>query len=229
MACRVPLDEKPRHMGAMRLNGVRHRLIESTAIGPRCYHWLYDAGVLRSTAVSVPVISVGAVTMGGAGKTPFVELVVERLCRWGRRPAVVSRGYRRRSRGVVMVARGEGPEVDVATAGDEPFLLARRTSAIVVVGADRAAAAEAATRAGANAVVLDDGFQHRRLHRDLDIVLVDAAGSGAFVVPFGLAREPPSAIRRADVVVRCAVPGLPDPPGDATPRVAVEALPLAGS
>ena len=192
-----------------------HRwLVEVSGLGARTFHWAYDAGWRPVARATAPVISVGALTVGGAGKTPFCALLARRLSDAGRRVAVVSRGYGRGAERVVVVSRGAGPIVDVRQAGDEPSLLARRTGAIVVVGADRVAAAETAVRLGADAIVLDDAFQHRRLHRDLDVVLVDPSGSPALVLPFGSGREAPSALGRADLVVavhpyggRCAANG----------------------
>ena len=176
--------------------------IEASAVLPRLYHYGYSAGWLRSWAAPVPVVSVGGLTMGGSGKTPFSELVAGRLSRLGLRVAIVSRGYRREGRKTLVVSRGDGPIVDVRRAGDEPWLLARRTTAIVVVGADRIGAARVAADQGADVVIVDDGFQHRRLRRDLDLVLVDGDPKAfPLVMPFGLAREPLSALARADVVV----------------------------
>lgn len=182
------------------MSRARSRWIERFAVWSRYYHAGYDAGWWPVHRAEVPVVSVGALTVGGAGKTPFTEWIVRRLGARGVRTAVVSRGYGRRSRHTMMVARGAGPEVPVEEAGDEPWLLARRNPIIVVVGGDRASAVQVAVGEGAEAIVLDDGFQHRRLYRDLDIVLVDGAPS--FVLPFGPAREPPSALGRADLVVR---------------------------
>jgi tetraacyldisaccharide 4'-kinase len=154
---------------------------------------------------SVPVISVGNLTVGGTGKTPMVGWLAEQLRSMGRRPAVVSRGYRGRAgRGPVVVCSGNGPTCMPADCGDEPYLLARNHPEVtVVVGSDRVAGAAAAARAGCDVVVLDDGFQHRRLARDLDIVLLDASNPfGSYrVLPAGLLREPVAGIHRADVVV----------------------------
>ncbi|MHC4984236.1 MAG: tetraacyldisaccharide 4'-kinase [Planctomycetota bacterium] len=151
--------------------------------------WMYRRGLLRRTGVSVPVICVGNITCGGTGKTPMVAWVVRQLRRAGHRPAVLPRGYR-----------------SVVGRSDEAELLKRLTGAKVVVEPDRVAAAQAAISDGADVLVMDDGFQHRRLRRDLDIVLIDATDPfGGRCLPAGLRREPLSALRDADAVVitRC--------------------------
>jgi len=153
----------------------------------------------------VPVISVGNLTAGGTGKTPLVAWLARALHDAGRRPAIVSRGYGGRAgRGPVWVSRGAGPICDARLSGDEPYLLARAIPEVpIVVGADRVAAARAAAEQEAGVLVLDDGFQHRRLARDLDLVLLDAEhpfGNG-HLIPAGLLREPLDSLRRAGVVL----------------------------
>lgn len=157
--------------------------------------------------LGVPVISVGNITTGGTGKTEAVAWVCRQLLDHGCKPAVLSRGYKRRSQDdLVIVSRGQGPETSVTDAGDEPFLLAQRLpGTAVVVGADRLAAGRAAiARLGCDVLVLDDGFQRRfQVHRDLDIVLVDAAdpfGQDA-LLPAGRLREPLSALAAADILI----------------------------
>lgn len=171
--------------------------------------WLYQRGILRANRLGCPVVSVGNLTVGGTGKTPAVELAAKTLADLGFRPAVVSRGYRRQSRGVQVVADTASIRLDADEAGDEPFLLARRMPGVpVVVGANRYEAARLAVqRFGATAVVLDDGFQHRTLVKDLEIVMVRARrpwGNGR-LLPHGPLREPLSALGRADLVVAAAV------------------------
>jgi tetraacyldisaccharide 4'-kinase len=165
----------------------------------------YRLGLLRSRDLGCPVVSVGNVTVGGTGKTPAVELAVQTLSELGLRPAVVSRGYRRRSGGVQVVADTASIRLEPEDAGDEPFLLARRLPGIpVVVGGNRHAAARLAVqRFGATAVVLDDGFQHRTLAKDLEILMVRAHrpwGNGR-LLPRGPLREPLAALARAHLVV----------------------------
>jgi tetraacyldisaccharide 4'-kinase len=155
--------------------------------------------------VSVPVVSVGNVTLGGTGKTPVVAWLAVQLGAMGRKPAIVSRGYGGvAGRGPVFVSRGDGPLCDAHQAGDEPVQLATGLPGVrVVVGSDRWAGAAAAAADGADVVVLDDGFQHRRLARDLDIVLIDASNpfGNEHVIPAGRLREPLHALGRAQVVL----------------------------
>lgn len=165
---------------------------------------LYASGRRASHRLAHPVISVGNITLGGTGKTPFVEFLARRLRFEGRRPAVLSRGYGRRSQGVRIVSRGEGPLVGAEEGGDEPVALARRLPGVLVVVAERRIeAGRAAEALGADVFLLDDGYQHLALRRDLDLLLLDARdpfGSGRFP-PRGRLREPLSALARADAFV----------------------------
>ena len=169
---------------------------------------LYRLGVLRSYRAPIPVISVGNLTAGGTGKTPVVDTLVRHLLQRGERPAVVSRGYGGQIRsGVAIVSYGDGkePRLQASECGDEPFLLARRNpQAMVVVAPCRREGIQAAIREGAaTQIILDDGFQHLAVQRDLDILLLDARrplGNGS-LLPAGLLREPPSAHRRAHLCI----------------------------
>jgi len=158
-----------------------------------------------SQRATIPVISVGNLAVGGTGKTPLVAWIARRLRADGLVPAVVSRGYGGTAGpGPLVVSTGGGPRVNARTCGDEPHLLARSLpGTIVVVGADRVEGARCAAAAGAGAVVLDDGFQHRRLARDLDVVVLDARApfDDGRLLPQGSLREPPSALARAQMVV----------------------------
>ena len=153
----------------------------------------------------IPVVSVGNLAVGGTGKTPLVAWLARRLAGDGLAPAVVSRGYGGTAGpGPLLVSTGTGPRVDARACGDEPHLLAKSLpGVIVIVGSDRAEGVRAAARAGARCVLLDDGFQHRRLARDLDIVLLDgrAPFGNRRLLPAGPLREPPSSLRRAGAVV----------------------------
>jgi tetraacyldisaccharide 4'-kinase len=167
--------------------------------------WLYARGVLRCRALDVPVVSVGNLTVGGTGKTPAVELVVRTLLELGHRPAVLSRGYGRRGRGIRVVADSSSMRLDADEGGDEPVLLARRLPGVpVIVGAHRyAAGREAVERFGVSAIVLDDGFQHRTLVKNVEIVMARARapwGNGR-LLPGGPLREPLTALARADLIV----------------------------
>lgn len=168
----------------------------------------YGRGWLSRTRFDVPVISVGNLTFGGTGKTPTVIALVRDLVRIGRRPAVLTRGYRRRQNHQVVVM-GPEPRPGVDEVGDEPLEMARRLPGVpVVVDADRARGGREALRFGADVLVLDDGFQHFRLERDLDLVLIDAGDpwGGGRLPPLGTLREPVAALRRASAVLITKVP-----------------------
>jgi len=150
-------------------------------LGQHAYHSLYDRGLLPQTRPSLPTISIGNLAVGGAGKTPFARWLVDQLLARGERPALLHGGY----------------------AADEPALHERwHPSVPVYAGRDRVRSASLAAERGASVLVLDDGFQHRRLLRDLDIVLVAAERwrSKPHLLPRGPWREPPSALGRAQVV-----------------------------
>ena len=153
----------------------------------------------------IPVVSIGNLAVGGTGKTPLCAWVARRLVLERKLPAIVSRGYGGSAGpGPIIVSTGDGPRVNARLCGDEPHLLAKSLpGTIVVVGSDRVAGVRAAAAAGAHCVVLDDGFQHRRLHRDLDIVLLDGRDpfGGGRLLPSGRLREPPSSLARAGLVV----------------------------
>ena len=167
---------------------------------------LYETGRLRSRAAPGPSLSVGNLTWGGTGKTPFVERIAREFL-GRRRVAVVSRGYGRRSRGARIVSDGRAIRCGVVESGDEAALHARRLpGAIVVVAEDRVEGARRAAELGADFFVFDDAFQHLALRRDLDVVLLDAEDPlGGGLPPFGRAREEPGALSRADILVltRC--------------------------
>lgn len=166
----------------------------------------------RPYRAPVPVICVGNLIVGGAGKTPTVRAVTARLISLGLRPHILSRGYGGRIKGPHRVAPGQDGAADV---GDEPLMLAQ--DAPVWIGADRRASARAAIAAGADALVMDDGFQNPGLEKDLSLVVIDAAiGHGnQRVMPAGPLREPLSAgFRRMDaaVLIGDRPAGAPAPP-----------------
>ena len=175
----------------------------------------YAAGRSHVDRLSRPVISVGNLTLGGTGKTPFVELLARRLRFEGWKPAILSRGYGRLSRGVVVVSEGGGPLVGPDEGGDEPVALARQLPGVaVVVARRRAEAGRAAESLGADVFLLDDGYQHLALERDVDLLLLDARNpfAGGRFPPFGRLREPLSALARADAFVFTRAEGdLPSP------------------
>ena len=170
---------------------------------------LYGSGLLSGERLPRPVVSVGNLVLGGAGKTPHVLHLARWLAGSGRRVAILSRGYGRRSRGVVWASRGDGIVASAREAGDEPALLARSLPGVPVVVAESRAAAgrEILAHGAADVFLLDDGYQHLSLRRDADLLLVDCGrGLGnRMTVPFGPLREPPSHARFADalVVTKC--------------------------
>src|SRR5437867_6214613 len=168
------------------------------AIRERAYAWR----LLSTGRLPCPVVSVGNITLGGSGKTPMVEQVALGLRELGATPAIVSRGYGRATRGVAIVADREGVRLGPRAAGDEPVLLGERLPGVpVIVGENRYEAARVAVeRCGATAIVLDDGFQHRTLEKDLEILVVHGPSPWRNRRPFprGMLREPLSALRRAD-------------------------------
>ncbi|WP_163782448.1 tetraacyldisaccharide 4'-kinase [Myxococcus vastator] len=161
----------------------------------------YDAGLLRAERVEgLKVISVGNVNVGGTGKTPAVLHLAEQLVQAGRKVGILTRGYGRVSREPLTFV-GTEPLPSSELAGDEPLLLARRCPQVrLFVGSDRVSSAyRARDEFGLDTVLLDDGFQHRRLARDEDFVVVDESvglGNG-HMLPRGPLREPPASLRRA--------------------------------
>jgi tetraacyldisaccharide 4'-kinase len=165
---------------------------------------LYDRGLLRAARAAAPVVSIGNLAVGGAGKTPVAIEVGRRLLARGRRLAVLSRGYGATRGDPRVVCDGARLLLGADEGGDEPVLIARRLpGARVLCGPRRAALARTAVEAlGADVLLLDDGFQHRALARDLDVVVLDAAtpfGNGR-LLPAGPNREPRSALARAGLV-----------------------------
>lgn len=172
---------------------------------------LYQRGTFRTTKLDRPVISVGNMTVGGTGKTPLVEWVAKALASSGKKVCILTRGYgRQNSERQVIVSDGQAILATPAEAGDEPYLLATNLlgQAAVICNADRISAGRDAIEVfGTECFVLDDGFQHLRLARDLDIVTIDATNpwGGGQLLPYGRLREPLSGLRRAHCVVltRC--------------------------
>jgi tetraacyldisaccharide 4'-kinase len=159
---------------------------------------LFDRGVLPAMRLQQPVVSVGNLSAGGSGKTPFVIALGELLKERGVRFDVLSRGYRRQTRGVLVV----DPAGTAAHFGDEPLLIAQKLGIPVVVGESRYQAGRVSEQKFQTQLhILDDGFQHRSLARDFDIVLLTAGDFEDRLLPSGRLREPLSALRRADAVV----------------------------
>lgn len=159
---------------------------------------LYDRGLLRSHRLERPVVSVGNLSTGGSGKTPFVIALGELLKARDIPFDVISRGYRRKTRGVLVVEPGG----IAAEFGDEPLLISRRLRVPVIVGERRYDAGRLAEeKFGGQLHILDDGFQHRALARDFDIVLMTGNEFEDRLLPAGRLREPLSSLERADAVV----------------------------
>jgi tetraacyldisaccharide 4'-kinase len=167
---------------------------------------LYRRGLLHVTRAGRPVVSVGNLAAGGAGKTPFVRWLAGELLARGQRPAILTRGYGRATAGPVLVSDGAGHVATVAEAGDEASLLARALPGVPIL-ADarrvRAAAVMEARFPDVSIHLLDDGFSHVALERDADVVLLDATApdAGGALLPAGRLREPLASLARADFVV----------------------------
>lgn len=172
---------------------------------------MYRRGTFQTTKLERPVISVGNITTGGTGKTPLVEWVARTLAANGKKVCILTRGYGRKDPHVqVIVSDGYEVLASPGEAGDEPYLLATNLKgmAAVISSADRIAAGQEAIKDfGSDCFVLDDGFQHLRLARDLNIVTIDATNpwGGGSLLPYGRLRESPEGLSRADCVVltRC--------------------------
>jgi tetraacyldisaccharide 4'-kinase len=167
-------------------------------------NWCYDYGVFPIERVGILVVSVGNLTAGGTGKTPFVEYLTRFYLSKKMKVAIVSRGYKRNTRGTVVASDGQSVTGTVDSVGDEPFQMARKfPEAVVIVDEQRARGARIAVeRFGANVVLLDDGFQHRALARDVDIVLLDGSHDvrRERLLPAGRRRESVASLKRATVL-----------------------------
>ena len=158
----------------------------------------------KSKKLYKPVISIGNVTWGGSGKTPMTVEVAEYILSLGKMPVILSRGYARKNINVknVVVRDKEKILADIFTSGDEPYMMASRVNCPIIVGADRIESAELAEQFNPDVFILDDGFQHWKLQRDLDIVCVNSLnpfGNG-MIIPAGILRERKSALKRAKLV-----------------------------
>lgn len=172
-----------------------------------CRNWAYERRFLRVYSPPIPlVISIGNIVAGGTGKTPVTLLLAKEFYP-DEQIAILSRGYSspaEKRKTPTLLSSGAGPMYCSMDCGDEPYLIARHLpKAIVVVGKNRREAAHIAVHEGARLIIMDDGMQHRRLDRDLDIVVMHAEnlfGHGHFL-PRGLLRESPKALERADLIV----------------------------
>ncbi len=159
-------------------------------------------GLARRRRLGGRVVSVGNLTLGGTGKTPLVMAIAAEAVKRGFRACVLTRGYRGDAGGTLVVSRGHGPLTTCSEAGDEAVLMAERLRDVwIIKGADRYRSGLAA--AGMDLFILDDGFQHWRLHRDVEILTIDGADpwGGGRLLPLGRLREPLRAMKRADIIV----------------------------
>ena len=175
-------------------------------VGVHLRHALYRLGIFRRKKVPAKVISIGNITVGGTGKTPLTLYLGKALQERGKKVVILSRGYKRRSKkSWDCVSDGEKVHLSAQEAGDEPYLMASKLEGIpIYVGAKRLQSAqEALKRHAVDVFLLDDGFQHTKLHRDFDFVTIDATSFkySAHLLPYGLFREPLSYLKRADCLI----------------------------
>ncbi|MCF7806948.1 MAG: tetraacyldisaccharide 4'-kinase [Candidatus Marinimicrobia bacterium] len=164
----------------------------------------YDVGVIKTQHVGIPILSVGNISVGGTGKTILSQALARYFQDKGQRPAILSRGYGRKSRGLQIVSDGSHVISSVSDSGDEPFLMAKNLPGVpVLVAEDRVAGAKHINEHfSSDVIILDDAFQHRRIHRDLDILLLDNSGLvRSHVLPWGHLRENMDATKRADMIL----------------------------
>jgi len=175
-------------------------------IGSGFKNYMYDNGIVKPFKVPATVISVGNLTTGGVGKTPVVAEIAKYLSSNGEKVAIVSRGYggKLSNKQINLISDGEKVYYNARLAGDEPYWLANNTNAVVVTSKNRVRASKFAIKNfNVSYIILDDGFQHRKLHRDIDIILIDSEkrlGNGN-QLPLGPLRESQESISRADRIV----------------------------
>jgi tetraacyldisaccharide 4'-kinase len=178
------------------------------ALRNKCFDW----GIFRTESLGVPTISVGNLTVGGTGKTPLVASIARYLQQKGKRVAILSRGYKRKSTGFVLVSDEEKVLVGATVGGDEPQELAQQLQGVVVAVDEKRARAgkKVLERFSIDAFILDDGFQHRAVKRDVDIVTIPASSGqppsysrtpSEFLIPAGRRREPLRCLKRANLLV----------------------------
>ncbi len=167
---------------------------------------LYDKNILKSLKLSVPVISIGNISLGGSGKTTLVKYICEKLCPFFH-IVIISRGYKRKSKGPVIVMEKGNIKSDWEKGGDEPYLLAKifekfNLPVSIIVDENKVRGGDIALKyLSAELIILDDGFQHRRLKRDVDLVLLKDKDLKDILFPFGRLREPISSLNRADAII----------------------------
>ncbi len=163
----------------------------------------YNRGWLKSRKAAAAVVSIGNLSVGGTGKTPVTIALAQLFLKNGIKPGIVSRGYKRKGKGTKIATNGEFVFLDVECAGDEPFEMAQRLKNVpIVVSSKRIDGCKILTeKFHVDVILADDAFQHRKLHRDIDIVLLDSSISTKKlrVLPIGFLREPWISLRRADI------------------------------
>jgi tetraacyldisaccharide 4'-kinase len=169
-------------------------------------NWLYDQKILSAVKLACPVISVGNITVGGTGKTPCVIMLAKMLKKNGFQPAVLSRGYGGKSvKSVNIVSDGQKILLESKTSGDEALLIAQSLEGVpVITGSQRIVTGRSAiSQFGANVLICDDAFQHRKIFRDIDLVLLDSQNQPGndHILPRGRLREPIAGLRRAGALV----------------------------
>lgn len=172
----------------------------------------FDTGKKKIYRCVSPVISVGNLSVGGAGKTPFVEYLTKKLVEMKFKPAIVGRGYKRKSKGLVTISDGKNIFVNASVGGDEMLLLAEKCN-VPVVAHDLKYKGALLTESmfDIDCLIVDDGFQHRNLFRDIDILLIDKETiDNPKLIPDGRLREPLSSIERADVICQMGDFIIPD-------------------
>ena len=166
----------------------------------------YDNNPSKIVKCDLPVISVGNLSVGGTGKTPFVIELCKIIKELGFSPCVVGRGYKSKSKNYVLVSDGEKIFVDASVGGDEMILIAQKAKVPVIAGKSKSKTVKTICektelKSKIDCIIIDDGFQHRKLHRDLDIVLVDNSSLlNPFLLPKGRLREPFTSLERADII-----------------------------
>ena len=166
-------------------------------------NFFYNLGFFVSRKLPCKVVSIGNLSVGGTGKTPFVLFLANTLKATGLKVAVLSRGYKRKSAGTLVVSDGNAVQSDLENSGDEPFMLANKLKGIpVVVDENRYRGGQLiCNEYNPDVILMDDAFQHRRVFRDVDIVLINSNHRRPKLLPYGLLREPLRNIKRADAVI----------------------------
>lgn len=165
---------------------------------------LYNLGILKSHKVSGKVISIGNISVGGTGKTPTVSSLVKELISTGKKTAVITRGYKREGNNQFIVHDGNKLLGNVKNSGDEPFIIASSTNAPTICNSNRVSAAKFAIEEfDSEFIVLDDAFQHRKIKKDVDIVLIDERRflGNKFLLPFGMLRDHTFRLHSADILI----------------------------